>query len=52
MRKLIFSPLLASSPIMETYPQNITTLDGKDVTFQCKAVGAPSPDIQWMYNGK
>lgn len=37
---------------MEIYPQNITTLDGKDVTFQCKAVGAPSPDIQWMYNGK
>jgi hypothetical protein len=37
---------------METYPQNITTLDGKDVTFQCRALGAPTPDIQWIYNGE
>lgn len=37
---------------MEIYPQNITTLDGKDVTFQCKAIGAPTPDTMWIFNGK
>jgi hypothetical protein len=37
---------------MEVFPQNITTLDGKDVTFQCKAIGAPAPETQWIFNGK
>jgi hypothetical protein len=37
---------------MELFPQNITTLDGKDVTFQCVAIAAPAPDVQWIYNGE
>jgi protein sidekick len=37
---------------MEHYPQNVTVLDGKDATIYCKAVGAPTPNITWIYNGK
>lgn len=35
---------------MELYPQNVTALDGKDVTIICRAVGAPTPNITWIYN--
>lgn len=41
----------ASSPQMETFPQNITSLDGKDVTFSCAALGAPLPNVTWIFNG-
>lgn len=37
---------------MEAPPQNVTALDGKDATVSCRAVGAPSPNITWIYNGK
>jgi protein sidekick len=36
---------------MEKFPQNATALDGKDVTLSCRAVGAPFPNITWIYNG-
>lgn len=36
---------------MEVFPQNITSLDGKDVTFMCKALGAPLPNVTWIFNG-
>lgn len=42
----------ASTPIMERSPQNVTVLDGKDATIICRAVGAPTPNITWIYNGK
>lgn len=42
--------ILASTPVMELYPQNVTALDGKDVTIICRAVGAPIPNITWIYN--
>jgi Immunoglobulin I-set domain len=38
-------------PIMEQFPQNLTVLDGKDATVFCKAVGAPTPNVTWTYNG-
>jgi protein sidekick len=38
-------------PVMEQYPQNLTVLDGKDATVFCKAVGAPTPNVTWIYNG-
>lgn len=44
--------IAASSPKMETFPQNITSLDGKDVTFSCAALGAPLPNVTWIFNGK
>lgn len=47
----IFSHL-ASSPVMERSPQNITSLDGQDVTFICNAIGAPIPNTTWLFNGK
>lgn len=37
---------------MEIGPQNLTVLDGKDATIKCKAIGAPVPNITWIYNGK
>jgi protein sidekick len=37
---------------MEVYPQNLTSLDGKDVTFKCHALGAPLPNVTWIFNGK
>jgi len=30
----------------------VTALDGKDVNFVCRAVGAPNPNITWIYNGE
>lgn len=36
---------------METGPQNITVLDGKDATMTCRAIGAPNPNVTWVYNG-
>ncbi|XP_030078898.1 protein sidekick isoform X11 [Drosophila hydei] len=39
-----------SAPIMEQPPQNVTALDGKDATISCRAVGAPNPNITWIYN--
>ncbi|XP_059222213.1 protein sidekick isoform X2 [Stomoxys calcitrans] len=39
-----------SAPIMELPPQNVTALDGKDATVSCRAVGAPNPNITWIYN--
>ncbi|XP_017489062.1 PREDICTED: protein sidekick-like [Rhagoletis zephyria] len=35
---------------MEKPPQNVTALDGKDATIWCRAVGAPNPNITWIYN--
>ncbi|XP_055915597.1 protein sidekick isoform X4 [Eupeodes corollae] len=40
----------ASTPIMEQPPLNVTALDGKDATISCRAVGAPNPNITWVYN--
>lgn len=37
---------------MELGPQNITVLDGKDATLNCRAAGAPTPNVTWIYNGK
>nr|CAD7448038.1 unnamed protein product [Timema bartmani] len=41
-----------STPVMETPPQNITILDGKDATLACRAVGAPTPNITWTYQSE
>ncbi|XP_067013442.2 protein sidekick isoform X2 [Anabrus simplex] len=38
-----------SSPVMELPPMNVTVLDGKDATITCRAVGAPTPNITWLY---
>nr|XP_014091561.1 protein sidekick isoform X15 [Bactrocera oleae] len=40
----------SSAPVMEKAPQNVTALDGKDATIWCRAVGAPNPNITWIYN--
>jgi protein sidekick len=34
---------------MEIPPQNATVLDGKDATITCRAAGAPTPNITWIY---
>ncbi|KAL3268776.1 hypothetical protein HHI36_007876 [Cryptolaemus montrouzieri] len=39
-----------SIPVMEDPPQNVTILDGKDANLNCRAVGAPTPNITWLYN--
>ncbi|KAM7347894.1 sidekick cell adhesion molecule isoform 6-T6 [Cochliomyia hominivorax] len=40
----------ASAPVLEQPPQNVTALDGKDATISCRAIGAPNPNITWIYN--
>ncbi|XP_055601340.1 protein sidekick isoform X2 [Uranotaenia lowii] len=42
--------LRPSVPIMEQPPANQTVLDGKDATMNCRAVGAPTPNITWIFN--
>ncbi|KAI4461154.1 titin [Holotrichia oblita] len=42
--------IIASIPVMEVGPKNITVLDGKDATITCQAAGAPVPNITWIYN--
>ncbi|XP_055618243.1 protein sidekick isoform X3 [Toxorhynchites rutilus septentrionalis] len=39
-----------SVPILELSPTNQTVLDGKDATMHCRAVGAPTPNITWVFN--
>ncbi|KAG7208959.1 hypothetical protein KM043_015128 [Ampulex compressa] len=39
-----------SGPVMESGPQNLTVLDGKDATLMCRAIAAPIPNITWIYN--
>lgn len=39
-------------PVMEQEPKNVTVLDGKDATIVCRAVGAPAPNVTWIFNGK
>ncbi|XP_044015450.1 protein sidekick isoform X2 [Aphidius gifuensis] len=39
-----------STPILESFPRNMTVLDGKDATFTCRAVGAPQPNTTWYFN--
>ncbi|XP_026679193.1 protein sidekick-like [Diaphorina citri] len=41
-----------SAPIMESPPQNVTVLDGKDTVLTCRVAGAPTPNITWFYQGK
>lgn len=36
-----------ASPEVETYPQIISTQEGNNVTFSCKATGLPRPLITW-----
>ena len=36
---------------MESPPENRTVRDGRDETFSCKAGGAPTPNITWIFNG-
>lgn len=42
---------VASAPVMESPPENRTVRDGRDETFSCKAGGAPTPNITWIFNG-
>jgi protein sidekick len=37
---------------MEVIPQNLTVLDGKDATLNCRAIAAPVPNVTWFYNGE
>lgn len=48
MKQCIFT---AAVPVMETPPQNVTVLDGKDATITCRAAGAPTPNVTWIYQG-
>lgn len=49
----IFSHVFAaSSPVMEKFPVNVTSLDGQDVTFTCNAIGSPIPNTTWIFNGR
>ncbi|XP_044271077.1 protein sidekick isoform X2 [Tribolium madens] len=41
-----------AGPVMELGPQNVTVLDGKDATLACRAVGAPTPNVTWIYKGE
>lgn len=37
---------------MDVPPHNVTALDGKDATISCRAFGAPTPNITWVYNSE
>lgn len=49
--KVLITCVTASIPAMEFPPRNVTVLDGKDATINCRAVAAPAPNITWIYNG-
>lgn len=49
---LTFHHFTAASPVMETPPSNITVLDGKDATITCRALGAPTPNTTWYFEGR
>ncbi|XP_075219912.1 sidekick cell adhesion molecule [Lycorma delicatula] len=38
-----------SAPVMELGPSNLTILDGKDAVINCRVVGAPTPNVTWIY---
>lgn len=44
--------LVATPPVMQSAPANLTVLDGKDATIACRAIGAPTPNVTWFFNGK
>ena len=46
-----FAIFIASVPLMELGPQNLTVLDGKDATITCRAIASPIPNVTWIYNG-
>ncbi|XP_014211856.1 protein sidekick [Copidosoma floridanum] len=39
-----------SIPIWEMRPQNLTVLDGRVATLNCRAIAAPVPNVTWIYN--
>lgn len=48
----IYMGFVASGPVMEKGPRNLTVLDGKDAILSCNAIAAPKPNTTWYYNGK
>jgi len=52
MLLIIYVQFIASGPVMEKGPQNLTILDGKEASLSCNAIAAPKPNITWYYNGK
>ncbi|KAK3912682.1 Protein sidekick [Frankliniella fusca] len=40
-----------AAPVLETPPQNVTVLDGKDATLSCRAAGSPAPNATWIFDG-
>lgn len=44
--------LSAAAPVLTAPPINVTVLDGKDAIINCRALGAPVPNITWIYRGK
>ena len=48
----VFHYFTATAPAMVIPPNNETVLAGQDATFTCRASGAPTPNITWMFNGQ
>ena len=39
-------------PVIEEFPDNVTTEEGREVLFKVKLKGSPTPSFNWYHNGE
>ena len=45
----VMKPIL---PVIEEFPDNVTTEEGHEILFKVKLKGNPTPSFNWYHNGK
>ena len=39
-------------PVIEEFPDNVTTEEGREILFKVKLKGSPTPSFNWYHNGE